>query len=334
MPSLERNSQKIVIAGASSLTGVELRTLLEEGRFAAADFRLVDEERVAGTLTEAGGEAAVIQPVEEGTFDRAAFVFFTGSAAFTRANWDAARRGAKTVVDLSGEAAGKEDVETWFRGLPELRGSKRDEGATSFAIPSVGAMAAAGLSLALKRLGLQRLAMTVLVSVSESGRAGVEELEAQTGQLLSLRPVGKALFDTQVAFGVLDRYGAESGQKLEALRSRMQGEIAACTRNDEGQPAIQVIHAPAFYGTAFSAFVEAGPEHTVGALTDALWGAGFAVMPADVPASNLSVAGENVVQIAEPKADPSGLGRWWIWGAGDNVRVPAANAVKLAGELP
>jgi len=50
----------MVIAGASSLLGAELKSLLEESRFAGGDFRLVDEEVVAGTLTEAGGEPAVI----------------------------------------------------------------------------------------------------------------------------------------------------------------------------------------------------------------------------------------------------------------------------------
>ena len=77
-----RDSHRIVIAGASSLLGAELKSLLEESRFAASDFRLLDEEMAAGTLTEAGGEAAVIQAVEEGSFDCARFVFFTGSAQF------------------------------------------------------------------------------------------------------------------------------------------------------------------------------------------------------------------------------------------------------------
>ena len=91
MPSLDRGSNAIVIAGAWSLLGAELRSLLEESRFAGAEFRLVDEEIAAGILTEAGGEPAVIRPVEEGTFDRAAKVFFTGSAEFTLRNLAAAR---------------------------------------------------------------------------------------------------------------------------------------------------------------------------------------------------------------------------------------------------
>ena len=92
MPSLERGFNRIVIAGASSLLGAELRSLLEESRFAGADFRLVDEELAAGTLTEAGGEPAVIQPVEEGSFEKARIVFFTGSSDFTLANFEIASR--------------------------------------------------------------------------------------------------------------------------------------------------------------------------------------------------------------------------------------------------
>ena len=103
--SLERESTRIVIAGASSLLGAELKSLLEQGRFAASDFRLLDEELAAGTLTEAGGEPVVIQPVENDSFNRARFVFFAGSAAFTAANLDLAKRSGALVIDLSGHSA-------------------------------------------------------------------------------------------------------------------------------------------------------------------------------------------------------------------------------------
>src|SRR5438094_9383544 len=99
MPSFERESNRIVIAGASSLVGAELKSLLEESRFAGWDLRLVDEEIDAGTLTEAGGELALIQPVEKGRFDRARLVFVRGSPDFTKVTVGAVR--GATVVDLS-----------------------------------------------------------------------------------------------------------------------------------------------------------------------------------------------------------------------------------------
>ena len=93
----ERESNRIIIAGASSLLGAELKSLLEQSRFAASEFSLLDEELAAGTLTEAGGEPAVIRPVEEDSFNRARFVFFTGSSEFTRANLALAKRSGAAI---------------------------------------------------------------------------------------------------------------------------------------------------------------------------------------------------------------------------------------------
>src|SRR5712691_3194790 len=124
MPSLERDSHRIVIAGASSLLGAELKSLLEESRFAAADFRLLDEVVVAGTLTEAGGQPAIIQPVEEDSFNRAAVVFFAGSPDFTRANLPAAQATGAKIIDLSGAAIELPGAVAWFPKLDWLRGRK------------------------------------------------------------------------------------------------------------------------------------------------------------------------------------------------------------------
>src|SRR5260370_26071401 len=99
-----RDSQRIVIAGASSLLGAELKSLLEESPFAGWDLSLVDEETAAGTLTEAGGEPAVIQPVEEGTFSRAKLIFFACSPAFPDRTPTAARESVATVIELSAAA--------------------------------------------------------------------------------------------------------------------------------------------------------------------------------------------------------------------------------------
>src|SRR5712692_1031566 len=136
MPSLERESSRIVIAGASSLLGAELKSLLEESRFAGREFRLVDEEILAGTLTEAGGEPAVIQPVEEGSFEKARLIFFTGSPGFTQTNLGAAKASLGKIVDLSGALACEGGATIWFPQLDELRGSKFPASAIAYAIPS------------------------------------------------------------------------------------------------------------------------------------------------------------------------------------------------------
>src|SRR5580704_16217178 len=157
MPTLDRGSNPIVIAGASSLLGVELRSLLEESRFAGAEFLLVDEEMAAGILTEAGGEPAVIRPVEEGTFDRASKVFFTGSAEFTLRNLAAARAAEAKVIDLSGTAAAEESTASWFPKLDLLQGRKFPSDARVYAIPFAAGTVTASLALGRAKMAVSRL---------------------------------------------------------------------------------------------------------------------------------------------------------------------------------
>src|SRR5258707_291015 len=128
-------SRRIVVAGASSLLGAELKTLLEEGRFAASDFRLVDEETVAGLLTEAGGEPAVIQPVEEDSFNKAWIVFFTGSPDFSNRNLDMDRKTGAHVADLSGEFAGPAEAQSWLTKFAAPPHAQFNKDAIVFAFP-------------------------------------------------------------------------------------------------------------------------------------------------------------------------------------------------------
>jgi aspartate-semialdehyde dehydrogenase len=330
MPSFTRDSQRIVIAGASSLLGAELRSLLEESRFAGADVRLLDEELAAGTLTEAAGEAAVIQAVEEGSFERAGTIFFSGSANFTRANLNAARGSGAKVIDLSGATFEEEGNVAWFTKLDALRGRKFPTESKMFAIPSAAAIAASSLALGLFKIGISRLVFISFQPVSEAGRAGIEELESQTGQLLSFQGMGQPVFDAQVAFNLLDRFGPQSGQKLSVVRERLARETKACLGKKGVMPAMQVIHAPVFYGAAFSACAELVPGTSVEQVAAACQEAGFVVPSDGSGPSNVSVAGEKLVHLARPGGDGARTGAWWFWGAADNIRLPAANAVKLA----
>jgi aspartate-semialdehyde dehydrogenase len=332
-----RETPRIIIAGASSLLGAEVRMLLEESRFAGADIRLLDEPFSAGLLTAAAGEPAIIQPVEEGSFDRAQTVFFTGSPDFTRANVAASRREGAKIIDLSGGLAEDGSAVAWFPKLDRLRGREFAGAQATFVVPTAHAIAAASLRLALLKLELTSLAMVCFQSASEAGRAGIEELETQTGQLLSFQGVGRPVFDTQVAFNLVDRFGPASALNLRAVSQRILGEVKLCLGDSAPPPALQLIQAPVFYGAAFTACAQlsrfsGGPsaEQIKAACADA--GFVFADLGQARP-SNVSAVGESAPQLAVPEFDASEPGAWWFWGAADNFRLPAATAVKLAEML-
>jgi aspartate-semialdehyde dehydrogenase len=330
----ERASKRIIIAGASSLLGAELKSLLEESRFAGADLRLLDEDAAAGSLTEAAGEAAVIQPVEEGSFERAQIVFFTGSPDFTRVNFVAARQAGARIIDLSGGELEQRNSVAWFPKLDWLLSREFPKEAVVYEVPSAGGTAASALTLALQRLGLKSLSIVVLQAVSEAGRAGIEELETQTGQLLSFQGVGQPVFDSQVAFNMLDRFGSASRVRLAAARNRIRREVHTSVGKRPPLPAIQVLHAPVFYGTTFTACAELGPDVSTERVVENFKHTGLVIAADGQPGpSNVAAAGEKSILLAKPDPDPVRAGTWWFWGAADNIRLPAANAVKLAEML-
>jgi aspartate-semialdehyde dehydrogenase len=326
-----RDSHRIVIAGASSLLGAELKSLLEESRFASWDFSLVDEEIAAGTLTEAAGEPAVIQPVEEGTFGRAKLIFFTGSPAFTERNLPAARDSGAIVIELSGAALAIQGVRVWFG--PDSANLAANKNSSLYVIPSGPGLATGKLLDALARAGLSRLAIVFFRPVSEAGRPGIEELESQTSHLLSFQSIGQPVFDTQVAFNLLDHYGPASRENLHSIRERIRSEVAAVPANTVA-PSIQVLHAPVFYGYTLVANAELDPKQTKDAIVDACRKAGFALdQDPSAPLGNLTASGDAAIHLAFPENDPTQPGTWWFWGAADNIRLPASTAIKLAEKL-
>ena len=328
----DRDSHRIVIAGASSLLGAEVKSLLEESRFAASDFRLLDEELAAGMLTEAGGEPAVIRPVEEDSFDRARFLFFTGSIEFTRANLALAQRSGALIIDLSGHSVSLPDSGPWFPGIEKLLGDLAQKPRLA-TIPSAAAEVLIRLTICLQGLGLRQLNATVLLPIFAWGKPGIEELETQSSQLLSIQTPGKQLFDAQIAFNTMDRFGPTSRFDLRAALANLRSEVHACLRGTPVVPAIQLVHVPAFYGVTFSVSAELDTSVDAARIQSSCKEAGLSVMQARDSPNNLSVAEESAVQLAQPEPDPAKPGAWWFWGAADNIRLPAWNAVKLAEKL-
>lgn len=331
--SADRNSQRIVLAGASSLLGNEVKSLLEESRFAGWDLRLVDEDEAAGILTEAGGEAALIQKVEEGTFRGARFAFLAGSRGFGQLCLGPARQAGATAIDFSHAAMSDPDGVPWFPRIELLSGKAAAKKSSVFGVLSAGGMAIASLALALRRFGVQRLVAMVYEPVSEAGRAGVEELETQTSQLLSFQSVGNLVFGTQAAFNMLPRFGSESRVVLQEKLLELRAEISAAVGDaqEDARISVNLVHAPVFYGTTFSICADLANSAEPAALAQAVKDAGFAVAPAEEAApSNVSVAGDTTLHLSEPRPDTARENCWWFWGAGDNLRVPAASGIKLA----
>lgn len=329
----------VAIAGASTLRGKELKQWLEESGFLSDDLRLLDEEFEAGTLTEAGGEPALVQTVEEDSFDHVRFVFFTGSPSFSIRHGADARRAGATVIDLSGGLAGESGARPWITGLDEALPPPVPRAAEAgphslFLAPSAPAIVATSLSAALTPLGLKRLVLNFFQPVSERGQEGVTEMESQVVKLLSFEPISQEVFDAQVGFNMMSRYGAESKPALADARSAIALEVQAYLAGRAAMPAMNLVHAPVFYSHAFSAFAEFDQPPALEAIEARLRTAGLKVVgEGDASPTNVNVAGEARPVLAHPERDSSIESGIWLWGAADNMRVPVVNAVSIAEKL-
>jgi aspartate-semialdehyde dehydrogenase len=340
MHAVSGTPPRVAIAGASSLLGKELKQVLEDRNFPASEVVLLDESVMAGTLTEAGGEPTFIRALEEDSFERARFVFFAGTPSDAARNWTSAQRAGATVIDLTGATANEPHA---IRTIPSLQAvlppapAKSANGSPRpnlYLSPPTPVVIAAMLSAALQRFSPERVVLVLLAPVSDRDQPGIEELESQTAALLSFREISKAVFDAQVAFNILAAFGAESKQNLAAQRAAIARETAAFLRGRAPAPAIQLLHAPVFYGYAFAAFAEFASPVEAGHLAPAFANLGVKVAAPDDPSpSNISVAGESEIQLAPIEIDANVPNGVWLWGAADNLRLAATNAVRIAEDL-
>lgn len=331
---------RVAIVGASSLLGKELKQVLEDRNFPASDIVLLDEGVMAGTLTEAAGEPTFIRALEEDSFEGARFVFFAGSASEASRNWPSAVRAGASVIDLTGAAGSDPQAQ---RRIPALRavlppsaakGANGAPRAGVYVSPAVPVLIACTLSAALHKFSPARIVLVLMTPVSERDQAGIEELESQTAGLLSFREISKTVFDAQVAFNVLAGFGSESKLRLGDIRAAVERETAAFLAGRAQPPAIQLLHAPVFYGYTFAAYAEFGSPVAALEIASSLTNLGVKIGAADDPLpSNVSVAGASEIHLAPIENDASVANAVWLWGAADNLRLASVNAVRIAEEL-
>jgi aspartate-semialdehyde dehydrogenase len=343
MPSNASKLPRVAIVGASSLRGKELKMILEERNFPVGDIVLLDEPVAAGTLTEAGGEPAFIRALDENSFEGAQFAFFAGSPQDADQNWQAAQRSGATVIDMTGALSAAGKATSWIPSLasallPRPGAAASSLGDRSAAIPysspGPGTVIACTVAAGLAKFSPLRVAVVLYLPVSERDQAGVDELESQTTNLLSFRPIDQTIFDTQVAFNMLAGFGENAKPTLSELRIAIARNVTHCLAGRAAVPAIQLIQTPVFYGYAFSAFAEFSSPVPPEQVETALLALGMrAASTDDAPPSNLSVVGESEIHMARIEADPSVPNTVWLWGVADNLRLAAVNAVRIAEEL-
>lgn len=327
---------RVAIVGAASLKGRELKDVLSDRNFPASDIRLLDDDESLGQLEAVGDEPTFIQGVLPEHLNNVDFTFFASDANFTRSTWPMASKSGSDIIDLSYAFEGDKNVvlrSPWIEH--ELGVAPRlDFAGAPVEVAHPAATVLALLLLRVQKLGnIERAIATALEPASEHGKRGMDELHEQTVNLLSFQQLPKTVFDTQVAFNLIDRYGSKSLPSLDSVESRILRDFRGLVSDKVAIPSLILIQAPIFHGHAFSLYIELKKPATLEALVTALAGDHIDVLQGDEESpSNVNAAGQEQVQVVVRRDSQHDNG-FWVWAASDNLRIAALTAVECAESM-
>lgn len=327
---------RVAIVGAGSLKGKEIAELLNDRSFPALDVKLLDDDEALGQLEAMGNEVTFIQSVRAEQFERVDFTFFASDPECTRKNWTIAQRAGSAIIDLSYSLEDEPTAALRSLWVERERGlSQQLELQPSPAVVAhPAAVVLALLVLRVQRAGrIRRVVATVFEPASEHGQRGMDELHQQTVNLLSFQQLPKAVFDAQVAFNMISRYGEASTPTLETVERRVLMHYARLVGKDAPQPSLMMVQAPIFHGHGFSIFIELEQSLAIGDLSQMLTGEHVMITRvADESPSNVNAAGQSEILLSVGR-DANHENGFWLWAAADNLRIAASTAVECAEDM-
>ena len=323
----------IALVGSESLLGREIRDIIATSLPEVELRLLAADEEAPGTLTRVGDEPTLVSGLEAENLAEAQAVFLTGSA-----------ESSQKALQLAGDSIPVIDLTYAAEELPEARlrapmveGESEGEDGT---VQVIAHPAAIALALFLRRLHAQdpirRSVVQIFAPASERGTDAVEELQQQTVSLFAFKPLPRAIFDTQLAFSMLARYGEEATVPLEESELRIERHLAtllALPGDGEGapMPSLRLIQAPVFHGYSMSAWVQFESNPGLEALESSLATEGIEVRGGDFePPTNVGQAGQGGIAVGAITPDRNDAEAFWFWIVADNLRVMAENAVAVA----
>lgn len=332
---------RVAIVGAATLKGRELKDVLDEMNFPAVDVKLLDDDESLGQIDQVGDEVTFIQPADPEHFRNVDFAFFASDADFTKRHWASALQAGSTVLDLSYGLDDQPNVTVrspWIEKEIERESGKQsgpeDLTTTSVVVAHPAATVLALLLLRSRTLApIQTAAATVFEPVSEQGKRGMDELHQQTVNLLSFTSLPKQVFDEQVAFNMLGRFGENSSLSLAKTEKRVVRHFESLCSGHVEAPSLMLVQAPTFHAHTFSVYIQFGREVDTANFAKALAGDHVTVIgPGEDGPSNVGAAGQGTVMVSV-RPDSANAKGMWLWAAADNLKISAMTAVECASTL-
>lgn len=315
------------------MVGRVMREILEERDFPVAELRLLASERSRGMRFPFRGEEIEVEVLGEDSFHGLDLALFSAGAEVSRRYAPLAAARGVLVVDNSSAFRMEEDVPLV---VPEVNPEDAFRHRGIIANPNCSTIQ---MVVVLKPLHdaarLKRIIATTFQSVSGTGKAAVEELRAQTADVLEGKTPVPEVYPHQIAFNCLPHIDVFLPNGYTKEEMKMVNE----TRKIMGLPGLAVtattVRVPVFVGHSESVYAEFEEAIDAERAREILRGApGVEVV--DDPSRSayplaVEAAGKDPCFVGRIRGDLSIENALNMWIVADNLRKGAAlNAVQIA----
>jgi aspartate-semialdehyde dehydrogenase len=308
----------VALVNPATLLGQGVRESLGARGFEDEVRLLATEADAEGTLTEVGGEVALVQALSREALAGVDLVIVCGTPQEQRNALALVPDGIPTIVVAN--QAEHPDGLLAVAGITDPASLGRDV----IVSPHPGVIVLCHLLATLTDLRPSRIAATVLLPTSMREAAGLDELFAQTRDILNFQAdPPKAIFGHQLAFNLLPVSDGRLGDDIRTLLG-VQAEIA-----------LQLVQAPVFHSLAVSATVQLEATSSVDDVLEALHSSpAISIAESAEILGPIDAAAREEILIGPITPVPGWQGAYSIWAVMDNLtRGGASNAVEIAVQL-
>ena len=326
----------VAVVGATGIVGEEFLRILAERSFPLGSLKLFASSRSVGRKLRFGEQDLEVEPLSVAAFKGCDLAFISATDEISKEYAPLAAKAGAIAIDDSGVWRMDPDVPLV---VPEVNAADVELHKGILAIPNCSTTPLVMTLGPVHQVNrVKRVLAATYQSVSGTGRAAVEELEATTRHALGDAPVDPEVYPHRIAFNLLPEIGSWKDDGYTSEEMKMVNETRKILHDDSIAIAATCVRVPVFVSHSAAVYVELENAMTPQAFTDILCKAPGVVVQDDpqnsVYPTPVGAAGHDAVfagRIRRDLSHPNGIAYWVV---GDNLRKGAAlNALQIAEEL-
>jgi aspartate-semialdehyde dehydrogenase len=333
-------SFRVAVVGATGIVGETMIAVLQERRFPVSELFALASNRSLGKTVEFAGKSLPVLDLAEFDFSQADIGLFSPGAEVSAIYAPKAAAAGCIVIDNTSQFRYDDDIPLV---VPEVNAHAIARHTTRGIIANPNC-STIQMVVALKPIhdaaGIERINVATYQSVSGAGREAVEELAAQSANLLNGREAGEArAVPRQIAFNCVPQIDKFQDNGYTKEEMKMLWETRKIMEDDSIRVNATAVRVPVFFGHSEVVHIETRRKISAQQVRELLERApGVTVLderrPGGYPTAVTEAANHDTVYVGRIREDMSHERGLDLWIVSDNVRKGAAtNSIQIAEVL-